>query len=384
MKFIPYGKQWITEEDVRSVNEVLQSDFLTQGPKVKEFENEMCRVTESKYCVAVANGTAALHISVAALEIEKGSEGITSPITFAASANCMAYNYITPRFCDIDSKTYTMNPEKLSESITEQTKLVIPVHLAGQPANMYAINRIAYKKNLYIIEDAAHAIGSNYADGSPVGNCKYSDMTIFSFHPVKTITTGEGGAITTNSKEIYEKLLLLRSHGITKDPGKMSKNDGPWYYEMQNIGFNYRLTDMQAALGLSQLKKLPQYKARRREITDTYNNYFEPVEWLTTPYEAEGVNSCFHLYIVLINFKSIGKNRTEVMNYLRDIGIGTQVHYIPVYMQPYYRNNYSTSEKQFPNSEAYYQMALSLPLYPKMSDNDVNYVIESVKGIVDV
>lgn len=376
--FLNYGKQWIDEDDIQAVVETLKSDFLTQGPKVKEFEDAICEYTGAKYCVAVANGTAALHIAVASLEIEKGKEGITSPNTFMATSNSMIYNGIKPVFADIDDKTYCIDPEKIKEKITENTRLLIPVHFAGQPCDMQKINQIAnYERRatshqLFIIEDASHAIGSKYTDGSRVGNCKYSDLTIFSFHPVKTITTGEGGAITTNNRDLYEK-LLLRNHGTTKDNSKFntcpacpvesffyssgvksvqSKNNkyltgvnnskliGSWYHEMQILVYNYRLTDIHASLGISQLKKLDNFVARRREIVIKYNKAFKDIEWLTVPYEKPEVYSAFHLYVLKIDFDKIGKSRKQVMEELRLKNIGTQVHYIPVHTQPYYQDKY--------------------------------------------
>ena len=255
-KPINYGRHLIDAEDLAAVREALESDFLTQGPRVKAFEAALCALTGAGYAVAVSNGTAALHLAALAAGLAPGDEGITSPITFAASANCLIYAGARPVFADIAPDTYTLAPGRFEEKITARTKAVVPVDFAGQPADMEAISAIAAKKGITVIEDAAHAIGSRYACGAAVGSCKYSDMTIFSFHPVKTITTGEGGAVTTNSRALYDRLCLLRTHGITKDPAAMAENQGPWYYEMQELGFNYRLTDLQAALGVSQLKKL--------------------------------------------------------------------------------------------------------------------------------
>ncbi len=376
--FINYGKQWLDEDDINSVINVLNSDYLTQGPKVNEFEQTLCDYTGAKYCVAIANGTAALHIAVAALEIGKGKKGITSPITFVASSNCMVYNGLIPNFADIKPDTYNVNPEEIKKRVDNNTKLVIPVHFAGQPCDMKEIKKIADENGLYVIEDAAHAIGSKYEDASKVGNCKYSDMTTFSFHPVKTITTGEGGAITTNDKKLYEKILLFRSHGITKDQTKLKMNPGPWYYEMQDIGFNYRLTDIQSALGITQLQKLDEFVKRRREIVEKYNDEFKNIEWLTTPYEKPEVNSAFHLYVLQIDFKRINKTRSQVMNELREKKIGTQVHYIPVHTQPYYKNKHGFNHGDFPVAEEYYKKALSIPLYPKMSDYEIQYVINNI------
>jgi UDP-4-amino-4,6-dideoxy-N-acetyl-beta-L-altrosamine transaminase len=378
-KYLSYGKQWITAKDIQAVSDVLESDFLTQGPQVKAFEDKLCKYTGAKYCVAVANGTAALHIAVAALQIKQGSEGITTPNTFVASANCMLYNGITPRFADINPVSYNIDPSEILERLSDKTKLLIPVHFAGLPAEIEQIYEIAKEHELHVIEDAAHAIGSQYADGSYVGNCKYSDMTIFSFHPVKTITTGEGGAVTTNSKEFYERLLILRSHGITKDKEKLSINPGPWYYEMRDLGFNYRMTDIQAALGSSQLERLDKFKKRRREIVARYTQAFNGIPWLTVPQEPTEVSSCFHLYVPLIDYERIGKNRREVMEELHSNGIGTQVHYIPVNTLTYYKG--ITTDKT-PISYSYYEQCLSIPLYPKMGDSDVEHVIESIINLV--
>lgn len=377
-KFIPYGKQWVDEDDINAVVEVLKSDFLTQGPKIEKFEKAICAYTGAEYCVAVANGTAALHIAVAALNIEKGKEGVTSPNSFVASANCLVYNDLKPVFADIDNKTFNIDPVEIKKRITCDTKVIIPVHFAGQPCDMIEISENARGMKIHVIEDAAHAIGSRYADGTKVGNCKYSDMTIFSFHPVKTITTGEGGSITTNSPEIYEKLKLLRTHGITKDSDKLSKNPGPWYYEMQESGFNYRITDIQAALGISQLKKLNKFVERRREIVKKYNEAFKDIEWLRIPYESDGVYSAFHLYVIQIDFEKINKSRTQVMDELRRKNIGTQVHYIPIHTQPYYRKNFRYIHGDYPVVERYYEQTLSLPLYPGMNDEDVEYVRDCI------
>lgn len=376
---IGYGHQYIDESDIKAVVDVLKSDYLTQGPSVTKFEQEICRITGVKYCVSVSNATAGLHIAVAALELGDNAEGITTPNTFLASSNCMVYNHVKPVFADINPVTYNIDPIEIEKHITDKTKLLIPVHFAGQPCEMDKISTIAKKHNLRIIEDAAHAIGGQYADGSYVGNCKYSDMTVFSFHPVKTITTGEGGAVTTNDEKLYQKLLMLRSHGTTKDEKLLTKNPGPWYYEMQALGFNYRMTDMQAALGYSQLQKLDFFKKRRREIVAKYNNAFAGMKYLKTPTEPKEVSSCFHLYVVQIDFNALGKSRSQVMQELRDQGIGTQVHYIPVPTQPFYKETFGYKDGDYPVAEKYYEQELSLPLYPGMSDEDVDYVIFKTK-----
>jgi len=379
---IGYGHQYIDESDIKAVVDVLKSDYLTQGPSVAKFEQEICRITGAKYCVSVSNATAGLHIAVAALELADGAEGITTPNTFLASSNCMVYNKIKPVFADINPVTYIIDPLEIEKRITDKTKLLIPVHFAGLPCEMEKNSAIAKKHNLRIIEDAAHAIGSQYADGSYVGNCKYCDMTVFSFHPVKTITTGEGGAVTTNDEKLYQKLLMLRSHGTTKDANRLTKNPGPWYYEMQALGFNYRMTDMQAALGYSQLQKLDFFKKRRREIVAKYNNAFAGMKFLKTPTEPENVSSCFHLYAVQIDFTALGKTRAQVMQELREKGIGTQVHYIPVPTQPFYKENFGYKDGDYPIAEKYYEQELSLPLYPGMSDEDVDAVIKTVKEVI--
>ena len=379
---IGYGHQYIDDSDIAAVVEVLKSDFLTQGPAVAKFEQKICEITGAKYCVAVSNATAGLHIAVAALELGNDAEGITTPNTFLASSNCMVYNKMKPVFADINPVSYNIDPKEIEKHISTKTRLLIPVHFAGLPCEMDKISMIAQKHNLHVIEDAVHAIGSQYSDGSYVGNCKFSDMTVFSFHPVKTITTGEGGAVTTNDKKLYKKLLMLRSHGTTKEDCLLTKNPGPWYYEMQSLGFNYRMTDMQAALGYSQLKKLEFFKKRRREVIEMYNKAFSEMKYIKTPVEPDNVCSCFHLYVTQINFAALGKSRSQVMQELRDKGIGTQVHYIPVPTQPFYKETFGYKDGDYPVAEKYYEQALSLPLYPGLTDSDVSSVITAVKEVI--
>jgi len=379
---IGYGHQYIDDSDIEAVINVLKSDYLTQGPAVTQFEKNICEITGAKYCVAVSNATAGLHIAVAALGLSDGSEGITTPNTFLASSNCLVYNNIKPVFADIDPKTYNIDPEEIIKHISDKTKVLIPVHFAGLPCEMNKINTIAKQNNLCVIEDAAHAIGSQYADGSFVGNCKFSDMTVFSFHPVKTITTAEGGAVTTNDDNLYQKLVMLRSHGVTKDELILTQNPGPWYYEMHSLGFNYRMTELQAALGISQLKKLEFFKKRRREIILAYNKAFALNEFLVTPFESTELCSCFHLYVTQIDFVKLGKSRKVVMQELRDLGVGTQVHYIPVPTQPYYKKQFGYKNGDYPVTEKYYNQELSLPLFPGMTDNDVQSVINAVNKVI--
>jgi UDP-4-amino-4,6-dideoxy-N-acetyl-beta-L-altrosamine transaminase len=380
-EFLSYGKQWIDNDDIQSVVDVLKGDYLTQGPCIEKFEKRIGEVTGAKYCVAVSNGTAALHIAVHALDIEKGKEGITSPNTFLSTPNSLVYNGLKPIFADIDERIYCIDPEQIKKRISKNTKVIMPVHFAGQPCDMQKIHNLCYKNDIHIIEDAAHAVGGKYECGTMVGNCKYSDMTILSFHPVKTITTGEGGAITTNSKELYEKLKVLRTHGITKDPKDMTKNDGPWYYEMHELGYNYRITDIQAALGLSQFNKLDMFIKRRREIIEKYNKAFSNIVWLATPYEKPKAFSAFHLYVLKVDFHKIGKTKKQVMEELKEKNIGTQVHYIPCHTQPYYQKSFGYKWGDYPKAESYYEQALSIPLYPKMTDQDVEWVIKGIKNL---
>lgn len=384
--FIPYSRQWLDQRDIDAVINVLKSDFLTQGPEIAKFEQALCQYTGAKYCVAVANGTAALHIAVAVLEIEQGKEGLTSANTFLASANCLVYNRLKPVFADIDPTTYCVDTDEIEKRTTKNTKVFVPVDFAGQPAEMEEIYRFAKSKDIYVVEDACHAIGSKYQGGSRVGSCKYADMTVFSFHPVKTITSGEGGAITTNDKKLYEKLLILRNHGMVRDKDKLfdKKQASSWYYEMQTLGFNYRITDIQAALGTSQLKKLDRFAARRREIVKLYNQAFSEIDGLTPPFEAAGVYSVFHLYVLKIDFAKFGISRQEVMEKLKKGGIGTQVHYIPVHTQPYYQKNFGCKWGDYPKAEQYYREAMSMPLYPKMTDSNVRYVVKKVFEVLEL
>ena len=379
--FLPYGRQWIDEDDIAAVTRVLRSDYLTTGPEIKAFEAELASYVGARYCVAVSSATAGLHIAVAALELPPGSEGITSPNTFVASANCMVYNGLVPRFADIEPETFNIDPAEIERAITENTQLLIPVHFAGRACDMDRISGIVRRNNLRVIEDAAHAIGSRYADGSRVGCCKYSDMTVFSFHPVKTMTTGEGGAITTNDEELFRRLMMLRSHGITKDPAQMSTYPGPWYYEMQSLGFNYRMTDIQAALGRSQLAKLDRFMARRQELVKRYQQELADIASLKTPDSSQDEYTCFHLYVVRIDWDALGMVRADVMERLRSAGVGTQVLYIPVHTQPYYSESLGYNAGDFPAAERYYDQALALPLYPAMTEDDQERVVKAILAL---
>lgn len=377
MKLIPYAAQSIDNDDIQAVVNALKSQHLTQGPLVSRFEEKLAEYCGAKYAVAVSNGTAALHLASLAAGIKSGDEVITSPITFVASANCVLYCGGTPVFADICPNTANIDPREIKKKITSKTKAIIPVHFAGQACDLIKIRSIARKNKLVVIEDASHALGASYR-GSKIGSCRYSDMTTFSFHAIKTITTGEGGAILTNNKNYYRKLQLLRTHGITKDEKFLENNPGPWYYEMTDLGFNYRLTDFQCALGLSQLKKADAFLRRRRNIARKYDRVFAGLPNLKF-LEVEDPRSCaYHLYVVMANFDKLGLSRGQVMAKLKAAGVGTQVHYIPVYKHPHYRKNIVNKSDRFPCSEAYYGSALSLPLYPKMSEVEVERVINRV------
>lgn len=380
-KAIPYGHQNVEDNDINAVVGVLESDLITQGPKALEFEKRLCEYTGAKYAVVCANGTAALHLAVKACDLKEGFEGITSPNTFVASSNCIIYNNGKPVFADIEKDTHNIDPEAIKKKITDKTKVIIPVDFAGQPCDMEKVFTIARENNCYVIRDASHSIGSSYKK-EKTGSCKYSDMTIFSFHPVKSITTGEGGAVLTNDKTLYERLKLLRTHGITKDRELMSKDEGPWYYEMIALGFNYRITDFQCAMGISQLLKLNRFIRRRREIAKKYNKAFKNLNVLETPVERDGVISAFHLYVALFDFNKMKFTKAELMKKLGQQKIGVMVHYIPVYLQPFYQKNYSFKKGDCPIAEQYYKKALSLPLYPRMTDEQVEYVIKEIKKLL--
>ncbi|MBP1754617.1 MAG: glutamine--scyllo-inositol transaminase [Firmicutes bacterium] len=372
--YIPYGRQWIDEDDIQAVVETLRSDYLTTGPKVEEFERSVADYLGAKYAVAVSNGTAALHVACLAAGIGEGDEVITSPITFVASANCALYCGATPVFADINPDTYNIDPEEIRRKITPKTKAIIPVHFTGQPCAMDEIHAIAKEYNLIVIEDACHALGADYK-GQKIGTL--SDMTVLSFHPVKHITTGEGGMIMTENEELYERLKLFRTHGITRKPSQLEQCDGPWYYEQQVLGYNYRITDIQCALGISQMKKLDAFVARRREIAARYDQAFGAMEGIKVPFQAEGCHNSWHLYVIQV----LDKNRKEVFDSLIERNIGVNVHYIPVHTQPYYRAH-GYAEVVCPNAELVYSRFISLPMYAKLSEEEQDYVIEQVKSLI--
>ena len=371
MHYIPYGRQSINEDDIKAVEEVLRSDFLTTGPKIAEFERKFADYVGAKYAVAVSNGTAALHIACMAAGIGKGDEIITTPITFAASANCALYCGATPVFADIDPVTYNISPESVESHVTERTKAIIPVHYTGQTCDMDAIHKIADKYNLIVIEDAAHAVGAEYK-GKKIGSL--SDMTEFSFHPVKHITCGEGGIVNTNREDLYEKLKLFRTHGITREEKFLHKVDGPWYYEQIDLGYNYRMTDIQAALGISQLGRIDKFLEKRKKIAAKYDEAFRDFNGIEIPKQAEYSNSAYHLYVIKVD-KSI---RKALFEYLRANNIGVNVHYIPVYTFPYYREHGYENVK-CENAEKLYESIISIPIYYDLSDEEQDYVIDKIK-----
>ncbi|CCH47300.1 UDP-4-amino-4,6-dideoxy-N-acetyl-beta-L-altrosamine transaminase [Pseudodesulfovibrio piezophilus] len=367
MPKIPYGRQCIDDNDIKAVTETLCSDYLTTGPKITEFENSVASFCGATHGVAVSNGTAALHATLAALDIQPGDEIIVPPMTFAASANCVLYRGATPVFADVEEGTLLIDPSRIEEKITDKTKAIIAVDYAGQPCDWDQLHSLALKYNLPLVADGCHALGARW-NGKKVGTM--ADMTVFSFHPVKHVATGEGGMILTNSKQLAEKLRIFRNHGITTDARAREKT-GAWYYEMQELGYNYRLTDIQAALGISQMKKLPNFLERRREIATFYDHQFtkSTVRPLTVHAMAE---HAYHLYVVRL------QNRDTVYEQLRNKGIFAQVHYIPVHLHPYYKENLGTFEGLCPVAEAAYQEILSLPMFPSLTDEEMHYVADTV------
>lgn len=375
---IYYGHQYLDQSDYDAVVEVLKSDYLTCGPKITELENKLCEITGAKYAVACSNGTAALHIAALAAGIGKGDELITTPITFAASANCALYCGGTPVFADINEKTYNIDPASVEAHITEHTKAVVAVDFTGQAVELDRLKAICKEHKLVLIEDGAHSIGTKY-NGVPVG--QIADMTTFSFHPVKTVTGGEGGAVLTNSEEYYQKLLLYRSHGITRDTSLMENEpDGPWYYEQVDLGYNYRITDIQAGLLLSQLEKLPMFQARRKELVARYNEAFSKLDTITVQEEIPESDTTRHLYILRIKSDKLSINRREFFDALAAENICCNVHYIPVYYFPYYKN-LGYKKGLCPKAESLYEEIISLPLYYAMSNQDCDDVILAVTKI---
>jgi UDP-4-amino-4,6-dideoxy-N-acetyl-beta-L-altrosamine transaminase len=373
MDFIPYGSQWIDDEDISEVVDVLKSDWITTGPKISEFEKDLCSYLGCKNAVAVNSGTSALDIAVGALNLPKSSEIITTPFTFVATSNSILYNGLKPVFADIQMNTRNIDPEDIRRKITDKTKAIIYVDYSGHPCDIKEIKEIADENDLLLIEDACHALGASYL-GEKVGN--FADITVFSFHPVKPITTGEGGAAVTNNPDLAKNMLLLRNHGIDKDAGARFGPNVGWAYDMKLLGRNYRMTDIQAALGISQLKKLDKYIEKRTEIARFYDELLSEIEFIETPIVKKEAKSGWHIYTVLLQ----GIDRDEFFTYMRNKGIGVNVHYIPIYNFTYYRNNFKIDTDMFPVTENVFKKIITLPLFPRMESDQLEYIIQTIKG----
>ncbi|NNB16069.1 UDP-4-amino-4,6-dideoxy-N-acetyl-beta-L-altrosamine transaminase [Pseudomonas fragi] len=385
---IPYGRQDITQTDIDAVVGVLQSDFLTQGPMVPRFEQSVAQHVGATHALAVNSATSALHIACLALGLGPGDRLWTTPITFVASANCALYCGADVDFVDIDPHTYNLCPQalalKLEQAEREGTlpKVVVPVHLCGQPCDMQAIHALSLRYGFKIIEDASHAIGGKY-QGEFIGNSRYSDITVFSFHPVKIITTAEGGMALTNDEALANKMALLRSHGITRDPAQMTREaDGPWYYQQIDLGFNYRMTELQAALGVTQMERLDQYVARRHQLARRYDDLLTGLP-VTAPWQHADSYSGLHLYVIRLQLDKIEKTHRQVFEALRELGIGVNLHYIPVHTQPHYERM-GFKPDDFPQSQTYYQEAISIPMFQTMSDEQQDEVIQALKKSLGV
>jgi UDP-4-amino-4,6-dideoxy-N-acetyl-beta-L-altrosamine transaminase len=386
VKEIPYARQFINQADIQAVVEILQSDWLTQGPAIENFEKTIADYCGVKYAIAVNSATSALHIACLAAGLGSGDRLWTSPNTFVASANCALYCGANVDFVDIDSQTYNMSVSELEKKLIKARqcntlpKVVVPVHFAGQSCDMEALASLAKTYNFVSIEDASHAIGGQYKN-TKIGACIYSDMTVLSFHPVKIITTGEGGMVLTNRRDLYEKLILLRSHGITRNPDLMTETShGPWYYQQIDLGFNYRMTEIQAALGISQMTQLNKFITRRQQIADRYYNMLKDLP-LTLPWQQPDSYSAFHLYVIRLKLDAIGKSHRQVFEGLRKNGINVNLHYIPVHTQPYYRKM-GFKNGDFPIAEQYYREAISLPMYYSLSDSEQDFVVDKLHEVL--
>ena len=390
-RFLPYSRQSIDKKDIYEVTKTLKKDFITQGPKIYEFEKNFAKYVKAKYAVACATGTAALHIACQSLKLGKGRNLLTSPITFVASANCAQFLGADTHFADIDLDNYCISPSSLEKILkNKKIDIVVVVHMSGHPADLEGINNLKKKYDFKIIEDACHALGSSYKN-KKIGSCFYSDISTFSFHPVKPITTGEGGMVTTNSEKIYKSLLKFRTHGIHKNKDDFFNKDmaydkignvNQWYYEMSDLGHNHRITDFQSALGNSQLKKIDKFIQARRKIAKIYNNGFSKNKFIKVPKVNPNTSHAYHLYTLLIDFKRINKSRNEIMKKLRDMNIGTQVLYIPIHLQPYYLKKYGFKIGDFPNAENYYESCLSIPIFPNIQKREIDYVIDRINNLV--
>ena len=394
--FIPYGCPSVDESDINAVCNVLRGNWLSQGPSIEKFEEKIAHYCGVRYAVVVSSGTAALHLACMATGLSKGDYHWTSPVTFVATSNCGVYCGSRPEFVDIDTGTYNMDVTLLEEKLVEAKKegrlpkVVIPVHFAGLPCDMKSIHALSEEYGFQIIEDACHALGARYrtksGEWTKVGSCTHSDMTVFSFHPVKHITTGEGGSLTTNDKKVYELLLMLRNHGITKDQRLFSNTNneaGLWYYEMQTLGYNYRLSDIHCALGISQLSRLDEMIKKRQELALQYDGLLSNVSGITPQKRMDGYENSFHLYITLVDYEGYGTSRTELVKSLKDFGIGTQVHYIPVYSHPYYIKHFNVKSCDYPNAEEYYAKALSFPLFADITEQTVAFIVEKLLELLE-
>lgn len=385
---ISYGKQSIEQDDIDAIVQVLKSDWLTQGPAVEIFESSLSRYFGSKYACALSNGTAALHLAALALDWKAGDVVITTPLTFLATANCIVYSGATPDFVDIDPISYTINPElveakvKKYQNIGKRVKAIIGVDFAGHPCDWKSLRFLADKYSFHIINDNCHAMGASYL-GDAFYATKYADIVTQSYHPVKNFTTGEGGSVLTNNSLYADKIKSLRSHGMTKNRDLLEKNDGQWYYEMHEIGYNYRLTDFQSALGINQLKRLNRFIKKRRNIANIYDKVFnKEKETVITPFISNKVKHAFHLYPLQINFSKIRLDKVSFFKIMKENGVLLQVHYIPVHLQPFYQKYYGFKVGDFPNSEKFYEREVSLPIYPDLKKNDQEKVIDLIKNFV--
>ncbi|MBI4970695.1 MAG: UDP-4-amino-4,6-dideoxy-N-acetyl-beta-L-altrosamine transaminase [Candidatus Omnitrophica bacterium] len=376
-KTIPYGKHWINESDIQSVVRVLRGDWITQGPFVSQFENQFARQVKASWAVAVSSGTAGLHLAVLAQNLKRTDEVLVPAITFVATANAVFYAGAKPRIVDVDPQTGNISIEDLKRKINKNTRGIIPVHFAGNPVDLKTIRKIARKHKMFVIEDCCHALGAEY-DRVPVGSSEYSDLSVFSFHPVKHITTGEGGMITGNSKLIQDRFLKFRSHGITRNPKQfLNGESGAWYYEQQELGFNYRITDFQCALGMSQLKRLKSFVAKRRRIAEKYRMAFRDWPEIECLSENPDGKSSYHLFVVRVS-----SGRGGVFEELRKRGIGVQVHYIPLHYHPYFKKRLALKMGQLPGAESFYEEIISLPIYPQLSSFEQDRVIQTLRYVL--
>jgi UDP-4-amino-4,6-dideoxy-N-acetyl-beta-L-altrosamine transaminase len=394
--FLPYGRHWIDEDDVAAVVEVLRGERLTQGPKIEEFEETVARRVGARHAVACSSGTAALHLAMLAAGAAPGDEVVCPATTFVATANCALYVGAEPRFCDVDYATVCATPQTLEPALTARTRVVLPVHFAGLPCDVPAITQTVRARcpRALIVEDACHALGARHADGTPVGNLRWSDMAVFSFHPVKHAAAGEGGMVVTDRDDLARRLRLFRNHGIARDPESLAKpGEGPWYYEMRALGYNYRLPDLNCALGISQMKKLDAFLERRREIAARYNAAFADLDGVDLPLAGAVAGNepgpgarqnAWHIYVLRIDFQRIGKSRKQAVAELAARGIGTQVHYYPVPLQPYYRERFGFCDGQFPAAEKHAARALTIPLFPALADSDVERVVREMRHVLSV